>query len=182
MKFRDPTITLHDHVHSYTRQVVSETARETNILTGHARPLTRRLPSCESLIQSIAAPRQVVTGDHDLPSSMRRLELGGHGSRVRRRITSSPYSYTSEPESSRGKSSEAQGHIIVGGVRHSSLDCPDAEDSWMRHAEALEGGGSSAQYRCAWVDLKTGHGHPCGYIAKKHLVKRHIESKHLQIK
>ena len=67
-------------------------------------------------------------------------------------------------------------------TRHSSLDRPEAEDSWMRHAEALEGGGSSAQYRCAWVDTKNGPKGACGYIAKKHLVKRHIESKHLQIK
>ena len=66
-------------------------------------------------------------------------------------------------------------------TRHSSLD-PEADD-WMRHAQALDGGGSSAQYACTWVDAKDSvHGKPCGYTSKKHLVKRHIESKHLQIK
>ncbi|KIP07037.1 hypothetical protein PHLGIDRAFT_434277 [Phlebiopsis gigantea 11061_1 CR5-6] len=53
----------------------------------------------------------------------------------------------------------------------------------MRHAQALDGGGSSAQYVCTWVDPKdTIHRNSCGYTSKKHLVKRHIESKHLQIK
>lgn len=54
----------------------------------------------------------------------------------------------------------------------------------MRYAQALDGGGSSAQYCCTWVDPKDPvlDKSPCGYTSKKHLVKRHIESKHLQIK
>ena len=52
-----------------------------------------------------------------------------------------------------------------------------------RGAPRYDGGGSSAQYACTWVDAKDSvHGKPCGYTSKKHLVKRHIESKHLQIK
>ncbi|EKM59168.1 uncharacterized protein PHACADRAFT_87350 [Phanerochaete carnosa HHB-10118-sp] len=52
----------------------------------------------------------------------------------------------------------------------------------MRHARALDGGGSSASFSCTWIDPREGvHGKECGYTSKKHLVKRHIESKHLQI-
>lgn len=68
-----------------------------------------------------------------------------------------------------------------GATRQSTAD-PESDD-WTRFAKPLEGGGSSAQYACTWVDPKDDIlERPCGYISKKHLVKRHIESKHLQIK
>ncbi len=59
------------------------------------------------------------------------------------------------------------------------------KNEWQQHvrkvpqAEVVDG----REWECTWFGLKdngtTGY---CDYKAKKHLVKRHIESKHLQLR
>ena len=143
-----------------------------------ARPPARR-PSGDSFAPVAVAPSRSLTppGDRDFQHTLRHLDLGGR----RRRRPGGPPSlpYSSESESSSGKSSKLQG--TIGAARHSSSD-PDVDD-WMRHARALDGEGSAASFTCTWVDPNGGLlRSECGYTSKKHLVKRHIESKHLQIK
>lgn len=117
--------------------------------------------------------------DRELQNTFRRLDIKAQNPR-RRRLGGSPtWPYSSESESSSGQSPGAPGSS--GPSRHGTAD-PEADD-WTKYAKALQGGGSSAQYACTWVE--TGDNifdNACGYVSKKHLVKRHIESKHLQIK
>lgn len=155
----------------------------TDVPTCPTRPPARRQSSADSPAPvGVASSRRFTPpGDRELQNTFRKLELGvqGGGRGRRRPAASPPYRHSSESESSSGRSPRDQGSI--GATRHSSLD-PDAED-WMKHAQALEGGGSSAQYCCTWVDSNDAIlSKACGYTSKKHLVKRHIESKHLQIK
>ena len=59
----------------------------------------------------------------------------------------------------------------------------DTENAWMEYAcpsPELFGG---ANFHCVWQDtLHDGTSRSCGYHSKKNLVKRHIESKHLQLR
>ena len=137
-------------------------------------------PESATAVERSSRERISPTGDRELQKTFRRLEINAQNQRVRRRPAGSPsWPYSSESESSSGQSPVAQGS--VGTTRHSTAD-PEV-DEWTRYAKPLEGGGSSAQYACTWVDPRDDIlERPCGYISKKHLVKRHIESKHLQIK
>lgn len=106
---------------------------------------------------------------------MRKLDLNVHGSKQRRR--SPPWHpYSSESESSSAPSPTAH----TSALRHGPAE-PDAEE-WTRYAKAVDSGGSSATYTCLWPETRDGRSCSCGYSSKKHLVKRHVESKHLQIK
>lgn len=152
----------HRRSHTYIRCRPS-LARHASDTVAHAPP------------RSAPAPRPA--SPHDLQNTFRQLTVSTSRERVRRRTRGSPPypSYSSESES--GSSPKSPSH---GGPTRGSTADPDLE--WMHYARAL-GGGSSAQFVCAWVDPKdTISHHQCGYTSKKHLVKRHIESKHLQIK
>ncbi|GJE84123.1 zinc finger protein [Phanerochaete sordida] len=141
----------------------------------YTRPPARRPPSGEPCAPPPPA-RRTPPGERDLQHTLGRLHLDAHGDRGRRRAPAQPYS--SESESSCGRSPELRARAAA---RHSSAD-GDGDD-WARHARALDGGGSAASFACTWVDTHAGAGgQECGYTSKKHLVKRHIESKHLQIK
>lgn len=56
-------------------------------------------------------------------------------------------------------------------------------DKWREYAQPLKVAGQPAQYVCTWpfTDGRV-HNSQCGYSSKRHLVKRHIESKHLQLR
>lgn len=148
-------------------------------LPQYTRPPARRPSSGESYAQAGNAappPRLTPPGDRDLQHTLRRLHLDAQDRGRARHAGPSSQPYSSESDSSSGRSPEQAGSL--GAARHSSTD-PDADD-WMRHARALDGGGSAASFTCTWAD--GAEGKECGYTSKKHLVKRHIESKHLQIK
>ncbi len=120
------------------------------------------------------------SGDRDLQATLRKLDINGQCHRMKRRAGGSPpwHPYSSESESSCGQSPVAQGGISAS--RHGTME-PETEE-WMRYARTSEPGGSSAQYTCIWPETRDGRTWHCGYSSKKHLVKRHVESKHLQIK
>ncbi|PCH41162.1 hypothetical protein WOLCODRAFT_137226 [Wolfiporia cocos MD-104 SS10] len=55
--------------------------------------------------------------------------------------------------------------------------------NWMQYAEPPKVPGPMALYTCTWpIDNNFGTIMPCGYTSKRHLVKRHVESKHLQLR
>ncbi|KAH8105961.1 hypothetical protein BXZ70DRAFT_917574 [Cristinia sonorae] len=58
---------------------------------------------------------------------------------------------------------------------------PITDSDWRRYARVDQ---KTQRYTCTWMVLNedTGIRAPCHYHSKKHLVKRHIESVHLQIK
>ncbi|KAI0701809.1 hypothetical protein BC835DRAFT_1411293 [Cytidiella melzeri] len=145
----------------------------------YPRPIPMRQSSGDSITVHSESSQERVTpsGDRELKKQM---EIDGQHPRVRRSLRASPsWPNSSESESSCPRSPSGQGS--AGHSRHSTAD-PEA-DQWTRHAKALDRGGSSAKYACTWVDTTDNIlERPCGYVSKKHLVKRHIESKHLQIK
>ncbi|KAI0347199.1 hypothetical protein BDW22DRAFT_1351567 [Trametopsis cervina] len=157
----------------------SSSPRERSI--PYPRPAPLRQPSSDSTRTLNESVRERVSppADRELQNTFRRLDIKAQNPR-RRRLGGSPtWPYSSESESSSGQSPGAPGSS--GPSRHGTAD-PEADD-WTKYAKALQGGGSSAQYACTWVE--TGDNifdNACGYVSKKHLVKRHIESKHLQIK
>ncbi|KAI0921752.1 hypothetical protein AcW2_006633 [Taiwanofungus camphoratus] len=56
-------------------------------------------------------------------------------------------------------------------------------EEWMRYAQPPDTSSNSSLYSCSWpIKDKAGQITPCGYSSKRHLVKRHIESKHLQLR
>ncbi|KAI0723166.1 hypothetical protein C8Q76DRAFT_721938 [Earliella scabrosa] len=56
-------------------------------------------------------------------------------------------------------------------------------NEWMRYTMPPPDTTAAPEYDCIWeVKLRDGTTKPCGYHSKKHLVKRHIESKHLQLR
>ncbi|KAL4242049.1 hypothetical protein ABKN59_000581 [Abortiporus biennis] len=54
-------------------------------------------------------------------------------------------------------------------------------DEWMIYARSIDIPGVGPQYTCTWTNRDEASTE-CGYTSKKHLVKRHVESKHLHIK
>ena len=129
----------------------------------------------ESSVERASPPR-----DRELQSNFRKLEINGQNPRVRRKLAGSPsWANSSESESSCGPSPGGPGSV----KRTRLIPAESATDSWTKYAKALDGGGSSGQFACTWVETADNLlERPCGYISKKHLVKRHIESKHLHIK
>ncbi|OBZ70376.1 Zinc finger protein SNAI2 [Grifola frondosa] len=56
-------------------------------------------------------------------------------------------------------------------------------EEWKKYAEQSRVPGSHSQYSCSWgIKDSFGRTSACGYTSKRHLVKRHIESKHLQLR
>ena len=129
----------------------------------------------ESSVERASPPR-----DRELQSNFRKLEINGQNPRVRRKLAGSPsWANSSESESSCGPSPGGPGSV----KRTRLIPAESETDSWTKYAKALDGGGSSGQFACTWVETADNLlERPCGYISKKHLVKRHIESKHLHIK
>ncbi|KAK7695984.1 hypothetical protein QCA50_000624 [Cerrena zonata] len=81
------------------------------------------------------------------------------------------------PSSSRGARSDSRGSSVAS-PGSSTSPLPSGESGWIKHARPAEAG----QYMCIWKEDGDPGSGPCGYSSKKHLVKRHIESKHLNIR
>ena len=55
--------------------------------------------------------------------------------------------------------------------------------AWMDYAQIIPGTSEQNDFRCMWPVGNSGqHADYCGYTAKRHLVKRHVETRHLQFK
>ncbi|KAI0092068.1 hypothetical protein BDY19DRAFT_577459 [Irpex rosettiformis] len=151
-----------------------------HISHAHCRPMPVRQPSADSITEYSESSNERLSPPRELQSNFRKLEINAQHPRVRRKLTGSPsWANSSESESSCGPSPGGPGS-----VKRTRLSPEESETaSWMRYAKALDGGGSSGQFACTWVETADNLlERPCGYISKKHLVKRHIESKHLHIK
>lgn len=56
---------------------------------------------------------------------------------------------------------------------------PTKQPEWLNYAKPTTEG--SLDFMCTWLDKRRdGSAVACTYVSKKHLVKRHVESKHLQ--
>ena len=78
---------------------------------------------------------------------------------------------------SRGARSDSRGSSVAS-PGSSTSPLPSGDSGWIHHARPVEAG----QYMCVWKDDDDRGSVPCGYRSKKHLVKRHVESKHLNIR
>ncbi len=57
------------------------------------------------------------------------------------------------------------------------------KNEWQKYTDPPPETTAVPEYWCTWeVKLRDGTTQRCGYHSKKHLVKRHIESKHLQLR
>lgn len=143
---------------------------------------TRRSPSATSdASSSVSAPRiplehrvggnlsgsrhstmPVQSRDQDLNLDLRKLDIktdaGEHGNEGLLKIKSE------------SRSSSVERAIVA--------PLPARDSGWMKYARPVESG----QYTCIWKDEEEDASHPCCYTSKKHLVKRHLESKHLNIR
>src|SRR6202012_1065341 len=63
-------------------------------------------------------------------------------------------------------------------VRQLSIDYDPKK--WLEHVVELSD--RSGKWCCTWNTMRNGEPATCGYTAKKHLVKRHIEATHMNIK
>ena len=144
----------------------------------HTYTLTRPTHAAVRYASSEHVPslyRESPPADRELQNTMRRLDISTQGTKQRRR--SPPWHpYSSESESSCAPSPTTK----TSALRHSTADADHEE--WTRYAKAVDSVGSSATYTCLWPETRDGRTFSCGYSSKKHLVKRHVESKHLQIK
>ncbi|KAI0080897.1 hypothetical protein K474DRAFT_1672402 [Panus rudis PR-1116 ss-1] len=113
-------------------------------------------------------PRQELSSpsrDQDVDLEFRRLQIKSH-------------SHSRDP-------TPPQLDLAAGNRDQSNQTLPDSptstssskgESGWERYARP---DAHSGDYVCLWRDSR---GSLCSYAAKKHLVKRHIESKHMQIR
>lgn len=54
------------------------------------------------------------------------------------------------------------------------------KSAWKKYAVLIKGTGRTREFRCVWrTENET---HECGYIGKRNLVKRHVETTHLKYK
>ncbi|KAF8736195.1 hypothetical protein AX14_000751 [Amanita brunnescens Koide BX004] len=60
-----------------------------------------------------------------------------------------------------------------------SADSPSVNSSWESHVLKKRDDGNYVVYECRWTEDDN---HVCGYTAKRQLVKRHVEDKHMGIK
>lgn len=79
--------------------------------------------------------------------------------------------------SSWGARSDSRGSSVASPAS-SITPLPSADSGWINHARPVESG----QYMCVWKDEDDPEPAICGYVSKKHLVKRHVESKHMNIR
>ncbi|KAL7282313.1 hypothetical protein ACG7TL_003783 [Trametes sanguinea] len=57
------------------------------------------------------------------------------------------------------------------------------KDEWMKYIRPHPERNPGPDYKCTWITRDpNGESQECTYSSKKHLVKRHIESKHLQLR
>ncbi|CDO71334.1 hypothetical protein BN946_scf184908.g92 [Trametes cinnabarina] len=64
-----------------------------------------------------------------------------------------------------------------------SFDYDPSRDEWMKYIRSYPDPISGPDYTCTWsISMPDGRTQECPYSSKKHLVKRHIESKHLQLR
>ncbi|KDQ64490.1 hypothetical protein JAAARDRAFT_28120 [Jaapia argillacea MUCL 33604] len=80
------------------------------------------------------------------------------------------------PDSDEGSSED--GENTSQGTPSAPDDTPQyGPDEWLQYAQA-----EGAQHRCTWPTIKDDVHTPCGYLSRKHLVKRHIQTTHMKIK
>ena len=53
------------------------------------------------------------------------------------------------------------------------------KDEWLKFAKSRQGSDGSTIFKCLWSEEDE---KACGYFGKRHLVKRHVETRHLQIR
>ncbi|TBU64028.1 hypothetical protein BD310DRAFT_915207 [Dichomitus squalens] len=59
----------------------------------------------------------------------------------------------------------------------------DLKNEWIKYTFPSPETSAGPDFHCTWQEKqRDGTSKPCGYSSKKHLVKRHIESKHLQLR
>lgn len=62
-------------------------------------------------------------------------------------------------------------------------EAEDKKTAWIKYTHPSPELFAGPEFYCVWQErLRDGTTRPCGYHSKKHLVKRHIESKHLQLR
>ncbi len=62
-------------------------------------------------------------------------------------------------------------------------DAEVMKNAWIKYTHPSPELFAGPDFHCVWQEkLRDGTSRPCGYRSKKHLVKRHIESKHLQLR
>lgn len=63
-------------------------------------------------------------------------------------------------------------------------EAEDMKNAWIKYTHPSPELFAGPEFHCIWPLQKNRDGtlEPCGYHSKKHLVKRHIESKHLQLR
>lgn len=64
-----------------------------------------------------------------------------------------------------------------------SRDAPNTDSSgWDSYATSLTNSEGALQWKCNWDISLDQSGVLCSYVAKKQLVKRHIETTHMKLK
>lgn len=56
------------------------------------------------------------------------------------------------------------------------------DSKFHEYAHAIDPGSGNSQWLCHWEKMENGVPSVCSYKSKKHLVKRHVEATHLNIK
>ncbi|KAH9951685.1 hypothetical protein B0H21DRAFT_717088 [Amylocystis lapponica] len=96
-------------------------------------------------------------------------------------------------DSREGSTYGSTSHAVKAPIRMSYADVPRDiatnaappsldRDKWQQYAQPPHGSDTTF-YSCSWPNRDAdGRIIPCGYSSKRHLVKRHIESKHLQFR
>lgn len=54
------------------------------------------------------------------------------------------------------------------------------EEEWESHARSFRASDGTSKWKCQWRTMENGLEVDCGYISKKQLVKRHVETTHLK--
>lgn len=132
----------------------------------------------------------------DLQRSFRTLGIASDGSDVDTRINSAvaPAAHHSiharpacppQPPAPTAAKAPAAAKVIARPKRLAPPKDHPMKNEWLKYvrkrpAEEAETG---REWECTWHEVDSdGRRVPCDYKAKKHLVKRHLESKHLQLR